>query len=212
MSSSGALTTSTYDAANELATSQTGAGVTTYTFDADGNLAISLAPGSQITTNAWDGENRLTRVALPSGVVNTLTYNADGQRVGKQDSTGTTKYLWDGQNTLLDMDGSNTVQAVYTLEPLVYGNLISQSRGGAHSLYLFDVLGSTRQLANSAGSLTDSYVYDSFGEVLLATGATTNWFRFVGRRGCLFDGDPATYSVRARIFDQSNGRFISRGV
>ena len=99
---SGAPTTSTYNAANELATSQTSAGVTTSTYDGDGNLLTSLAPGNQWTTNTWDGENRLTQVALPSGIVDTFTYNGDGQRVQKQDSTGTTKHVWDGQNILLE--------------------------------------------------------------------------------------------------------------
>ena len=117
-------------------TSQTSAGVTTSTYDGDGNLLTSLAPGSQWTTNTWDGENRLTLVALPSGIVDTFTYNGDGLRVQKQDSTGTTNHVWDGQNILLESNASNIIQVVYTLEPLLYGNLISQSRSGVDSFYL----------------------------------------------------------------------------
>ena len=82
------------------------------------------------TTNTWDFENRLTQVALPSGIVDTFTYNGDGQRVQKIDSTGTTKHVWDGQNILLETDGSNIIQVVYTLQPQLYGNLISQWRSG----------------------------------------------------------------------------------
>ena len=130
-----------------------------------GNLLISLAPGNQLTTNTWDGENRLTQVSLPSGIVDTFSYDGDGLRVQKQDSTGTTNHVWDGQNILLETNASNIIQVVYTLEPLLYGNLVSQSRDGADSFYLFDALGSTRQLANSSGSVTDSYLYDSFGDV-----------------------------------------------
>ena len=95
---------------NELATSQASAGVTTYTFDGDGNLLTTLAPGNQLTTNTWDGENRLTKVALPSGIVDTFTYNGDGQRVQKQDSTGTTNHVWDGQNIVLETNASNIIQ------------------------------------------------------------------------------------------------------
>ena len=54
-------------------------------------------------------------------------YNGDGQRVRKIDSTGTTKHVWDGQNILLETDGSNIIQVVYTLQPMLYGNLISQT-------------------------------------------------------------------------------------
>jgi hypothetical protein len=68
--------------------------------------------------------------------------------------------------------------------PLRYGNLISQRRAGATSFYLFDGVGSTTQLANSTGSVTDSYLYDSFGNTLVASGTTVNPFRYVGH--CTF--------------------------
>ena len=132
MVNDGVPTTYAYNAANGLATSQNSAGVTTYTFDADGNLLTTLAPGNQPTTNTWDGESRLTRVALPSGIVDSFTYNGDGQRVQKQDSSGTTNHIWDEQNVLLETDASNAVQSVYTLEPDHYGNLLSQCAGARH--------------------------------------------------------------------------------
>jgi RHS repeat-associated protein len=206
----GAPTTSTYNAANELATSQTSAGVTTRTYDGSGNLLTSQAPGNQWTTNSWDGEDRLTRVALPSGIVDSFTYNGDGLRVQKQDSTGTTNHVWDGQNILLETNASNIIQAVYTLEPVFYGSLISQSRGGVDSFYLFDALGSTRQLASSTGSVTDSYLYDSFGNSLVTSGTTVNWFRFVGREGYEFSGDTGQYLLIARVYSPVTGRFLSR--
>ena len=80
----GVRTTSSYDAANELTRSQVVAGITTYTSDASGNLLTSRNPSNQRTTNTWDFENRLTKVALPSGIVDTFTYNGDGQRVQKR--------------------------------------------------------------------------------------------------------------------------------
>ena len=164
----GVPTTSTYDVANELSTSNAfSVGVTTYTSDAAGNLLTSRSPSNQRTTNTWDFENRLTQVALPSAIVDTFTYNGDGQRVQKIDSTGTTKHVWDGQNILLETDASNIIQVVYTLQPMLYGNLISQGRSGITSFYLFDGLGSTTQLGEQHGSVTDSYLYDSFGNILL---------------------------------------------
>src|ERR1700735_2557340 len=39
---------------------------------------LELAPGSQLTTNTWDGENRLTQVALPTAITDIFTYNGDG--------------------------------------------------------------------------------------------------------------------------------------
>jgi RHS repeat-associated protein len=206
----GVRTTSSYNAANELTRSQVVAGITTYTSDAAGNLLTSRNPTIQLTTNTWDFENRLIKVALPSGIVDTFTYNGDGQRVQKIDSTGTTKHVWDGRNVLLETDGSNIIQVVYSLQPMLYGNLISQRRSGITSFYLFDGLGSTTQLVNSTGSVTDSYVYDSFGNAVLTTGTTTNPFRYVGQFGYYFDIDVARYWLRARYLSPSTGRFLSR--
>ena len=127
----------------------------------------------------------MTQVALPSGTPNTFTYNGDGLRVQKIDSTGTTRHVWDGQNILLETDGSNIIQVVYTLQPQLYGNLISQRRSGTTSFYLFDGLGSTIQLADGTGPVTDSYLYDSWGSVLLTSGSTANLFRFAWTRRLL---------------------------
>ena len=210
MLNGGAPTSYTYNAANELTTLQASAGVTTNTYDGDGNLLTSLAAGNQLTTNIWDGENRLTQVSLPSRTVDVFVYNGDGQRVQKQDSTGTTKHVWDGQNILLETSASNAIQVVYTLEPAIFGNLISQSRSGVDSFYLFDALGSARQLANSAGSVTDSYLYDSFGNILLTSGSTINWFRYIGFLGCYYNLDLVNYYLRARYYNMAVAGFLSR--
>ena len=97
---------------------------------------------------------------------------------------------------------------VYTLQPELYGNVLSQRRSGTTSFYLFDGLGSTTQLANSTGSVTDN-LYDSFGNILL-TGSTTNWFRYVGQLGYYADIDLASYYVRAREYNPATGKFMSR--
>ena len=70
-------------------------------------------------------------------------------------------------------------------------------------------LGSTTQLASSTGSVTDSYLYDSWGNILLASGATRDWFRYVGRLGYYYDLDTGMYGVRARVLNPSITRFLS---
>ena len=139
----GSRTTYVYDSANQLVTSQDSSGVTTYTFDAAGNLAVEEAPGGR-TTNTWDAENRLTLVQAPSSVINTMAYRADGLRVEKQDSSGTSRFIWDGENILQETDAANATVCQYTLQPLLHGHLVSQRRGNASRFYHFDALGSTR--------------------------------------------------------------------
>ncbi len=209
----GGLTTSTYDAANQLNTSVDVSGTTTYTYDLAGNQQAASAP-SGITTSTWDNENRRTRVALPGGVVNTFSYNADGLRFQKQDSAGTTRFVWDGQAYLAETNAANATQVEYTQEPATYGGLLSQYRNtGAlwvPSYYLLDGLGSTVRLTDALGSATDQYLYSAFGKLIASTGLTTNPFRWVGSLGYYFDGDLLDYYLRARFYGPAIGRFFSQ--
>ena len=125
------------------------------------------------------------------------------------DSAGTKKPIWDLQNILLEQDGSNVTQAVYTLEPAGYGNLISQRRSSTTSFYLFDALGSTRMLTSSAGASTDTYNFKAFGETWNSTGSTTNVFRWVGKLGYYYDVDRLAYYLRARPYSPKLARFLS---
>ena len=47
--------------------------------------------------------------------------------------------------------------------------------------------------------MTDSYLYDSFGNILLA-GSTTNEFKYVGLLGYCYDSDIQSYYLRAREY------------
>jgi RHS repeat-associated protein len=206
---SGARTTTTLDAANQLVKSVASAGTTTFAFDANGNQRLSIAPaGGGTTTNTWDFENRLTKVQLPSGIVNTFTFNADNQRVEVQDSTGTAKQIYDGEKVALETDQTNSTQVVFTSSPGLYGGTVSQKRLLVPHYHVFDPLGSTDRLTSSAQAATDTYIYKAFGEILLA-GTTINAFRFVGGLGYRFDSDLSTYWVRQRNFGALIGRWFS---
>ncbi len=136
--------------------------------------------------------------------------NGDGQRVGIVDSQGTKKPIWDGENILLETDGSDVTQVVYTLEPAGYGNLVSQRRGSTTSTYLFDALGSTRKLTDSAGAVTDSYDFRAYGETYASSGTTVNVFRWVGELGYYYDVDRQAYYLRARPYSPALARFLSQ--
>jgi RHS repeat-associated protein len=141
---------------------------------------------------------------------NQYTFNGDGQRVQIVDSEGTKKPIWDFENILLETDGSNVSQVIYTLEPNVYGNIVSQRRGSTASSYLFDALGSTRKLTNSAGSVTDSYDFRAYGETFASSGSTVNVFRWVGELGYYLDIDRLAYYLRARPYNPAIAKFLSQ--
>jgi YD repeat-containing protein len=118
---SGVLTTSTYDLANQLVTSQDANGATTYTYDLAGNLHIVEHATGQRTTTTWDDQNRQTGVLFPDGSAVTNTSRFDGLRYSKQEPQATTKFLWDVNKYLAETNAADEIQAVYTNEPQPYG-------------------------------------------------------------------------------------------
>jgi RHS repeat-associated protein/prepilin-type processing-associated H-X9-DG protein len=66
--------------------------------------------------------------------------------------------------------------------------------------------GSVRFLTDLAGSITDTYDYDAFGNLISQTGATSNNYLYSGEQ---FDPDLGLYHLRARYHNPDTGRFWS---
>jgi len=123
-----------------------------------------------------------------------------------------TNYLWDmeSDNVLMESDEAGVTTAVYTHEPEQYGKLISQHRDGETSFYHFDGQGATRALTNPSQNVTDTYVYDAWGDEVDRTGATENPFQWIGGVGYYRDPETATYYIRARAYAPTIARWLSR--
>ena len=80
-----------------------------------------------------------------------------------------------------------------------YGDdLVRMDRGSGVYYYLYDGLGSTRQLVNTSGAVTDTWGYSAFGELASHTGTTVNPFLFNAQQ---FDQASGDYYLRARYYD-----------
>ena len=122
-----------------------------------------------------------------------------------------TNYIWDEVNDtlLMEKDEAGDTTAAYTYEPGQYGPLISQRRGGQTSYYQLDGMGSTRQLTDANGDITDSYTYTAFGEPVTSSGATTNPFGFKGSLGYYANPETGDTYVRSRVYNPIVGRWMS---
>jgi len=114
--------------ANQLETSEDASGVTTYTFDAAGNQQLIQHPDDTRTTNTWDDENRLVTVQPPDGAITTSIFRSDGLRYIKVDADWTIKFIYDGQNYLVETDGSDITKSLYTNKPEQFGRLLYEDR------------------------------------------------------------------------------------
>ncbi len=213
MTVNGVTTDYEYNALDQLVSISNPAGTTTYTYDGRGNLD-QVTAGSQITDYTYNAADRLSMVnptgTLRSGLSSVVQYgyDADGRRIKQTVGSQVINYLWDEASAygdvVLETDGSRATLASYVLSDM---GIVSQTRGSTTSYYLQDGQGSTRALTNAAGSVTDTYSYTAFGELLNQTGSTANNYLYTGQQFDLLTG---LYDLRARYYDPVLGRFLSQ--
>lgn len=199
----GQVTTYTYNNLDQM----TSAGSVTYGYDGRGNLH-QVTDGASITTFNYDARDRLASVTLPDTTNLAYVYDTEGHRVRETVGTDVTNYLWDELSpygdVVLESDGSGTPLTSYVL---VGSHLLSQRQNNTTSYYLSDGQGSIRGLTDTTGIVTDTYTYTAFGELYNSTGATDNAYLYTGQQ---FDDLTELYSLRARYYDPSEGRFLSQ--
>ncbi len=178
---------------------------TGYAYDSNGNTLTSVT-GSNTTTYAWDFENRMTSVTLPgTGGTVSFKYDPFGRRIYKSSSAGTSVFAYDGINLIEETNAAGGVVARYS-EGLNLDEPLAMLRSSTTSYYQTDGLNSVTSLSNAAGSIANTYTYDSFGKLTASTGSLTNSFRYTGRE---FDAETSLYYMRERYFDPSTGRFLN---
>jgi RHS repeat-associated protein len=120
-----------------------------------------------------------------------------------------TNFFWDGDNLLQEYDDAGVTTAQYSTEPGSFGNVSSQRRSGQSHYYHHDPLGSTTELTNASGDVTDSRRYKAFGATVEQSGSTTFPFQYVGEKGYYFDAERGTHYVRRRDLRAIDGRWLS---
>jgi YD repeat-containing protein len=176
----------------------------TVAYDANGNT-LSDPSGKSYS---WDFENRLTQAVVPgtNGGTTTFKYDPFGRRIQKSGPLGTTNYLYDGNNSVEELDSAGNVLARYTQGSHI-DEPFAELRSGTISYYEDDGGDSVTSLTSSAGALANSYAYDSFGKLTASTGMLVNPFSYTTRE---FDQETSIYYYRARYYDPSVGKYRDR--
>jgi hypothetical protein len=157
-----------------------------------GGIALTFDPYNQLTAY---------------GSILTAGYSGDGLRVWKTTSAGSTAFLYDGAQPVLEMTWSGTILAVNTFGP---HGLLSRHSGGASTFYQFDPQGSVAQRLNSAGAVLSSDMYDAYG-VGQSTGSNSDPWGYGAQWGYFTDRETGLALLTHRYYDPASGRLaISR--
>ncbi|MGY4829032.1 PKD domain-containing protein [Sphaerotilaceae bacterium SBD11-9] len=189
--------------------------VSTYTWDGNGNLASRQSPGDYVGYG-FDADNRLVEVrrgATPATAVLVASYgyDADGQRVSKTTTAGTTRYLVDPTigwpQVVLESTGTQRVAYVWG------DGLRQQARGSAGSVAsapseelvpLPGHLGTTVAAVDRAGSVVERYEGDAWG--VLSNAAPVAQHQFAGE---FWDSHSKLVYLRSRWYDPQTGRMLA---
>jgi RHS repeat-associated protein len=177
-----------YRHSGELLTKTAPGGVTTYGYDARGNLLSVLLPGSHHADYTADGRDRRVAMAYDGTVTDRFVY---GEALGP--------------SAEVDASGNVVTRFVYARRSNVPDYMV---RGGVTYRFVLDSRGSVRLVVNAAtGAIAQRLDYDEYGVV---TADTSPGFQPFGFGGGLYDPHTGLVRLGARDYDATVGRFIAK--
>jgi len=162
----------TYDVNGNIHTMTTLDGITTYGYDATGQLTLAILPGGRTIQYAYDAAGNRTTVSDTGGtntsyVANALnqytsagsdllSYDADGNLISRTGPSGTTTYNYDSRNRLI---GVSNATDTWSYKYDAFGNRIATTHNGQTTKYLIDPtgLGDVVGEYDGAGNLVARY-------------------------------------------------------
>ena len=153
---------------------------------------------------AYDSANRLI-----SAGQNSYTYNVEDVRVRNLCGESETTYAYNTNGRLSQLL-VKTTDGVIT--KYVYGiGLIGGETSGSFKTYHFDYRGSTAAITDINGNVTDTFEYDTYGNLVSRTGTSVVIFLYNGRDGVVTDSNGLIY-MRARYYSPELRRFINADI
>ncbi len=153
--------------------------VTTYAYDAQGNLAsVTNALGHVTTLSNYDAHGHAGRITDANGVTTDMSYHPRGwltsRTVTGAGSTETTSYAYDGVGQLTQVNLPDGSAVTYTYDPAHRLTAIADSLGN-RIVYTLDAIGNriSEQVRDPNGQLTrqTTRVYDALNRLQQITGS-----------------------------------------
>jgi RHS repeat-associated protein len=193
-------------------------------YDDDGNATAYPLPADpgNLSTLAWDAENRLVSATVGTATT-TYLYDAQSRRIAKTTGSNTTLFVYDGWNCIAEwsadlqsasltktrlwgLDLSGTMQGAGG----VGGMLAERHHAGTAATYYptYDGNGNVSEYLASDGSVTAHFEYDPFGNTIVNTDTNNQFaYRFSTKP---LDQITGLYYYGYRYYDPVTGRWPSR--
>ena len=154
----------------------------------------------EITLYEFDVWNQLIKTTVKDKRIS-YSYNGEGYRVSKDINGQTTNYLYEADKVILETDGANNQVAKN-----IYGlNLLTRTAGNDTINYMYNGHADVTALLNQEGTVTATYYYDAFGNIIEQTGNANNNITYAGYQ---YDGETGLYYLNARMYDPKIARFL----
>ena len=168
---------------------------------------VSKTDSNGTTNYVYDSENRLVQLRTPNAQLVTYKYDPFGRRIEKNVNGVITRYVYDREDIIFELDGSGNIVTEFIHGPGI-DEPIAMIRGGQTYYYHADGLGSIIAITDSAGRVVQRYEYDSFGQITYRQDPNfVQPYTYTGRE---YDTESGLYYYRARYYDAKIGRFISQ--
>lgn len=181
--------------------------VADYTYD---NMGRLITDG--LRSYAWDLASRLKYIT-ENGTTTSFTYDAFGHRLSRTSGGATRNYVWNYALGLPSISversgGSDVRYFIHTSSGALLYTI--EATDGLRYFYHYDEMGNTNFLTDDSGTVISSYIYSPYGEILNSSVNIDTPFSWQGKFGVMKEGDSGLYYMRARYYDCTSARFLSR--
>jgi RHS repeat-associated protein len=185
-------------------------GNTQYIYDGNGRLVKKIEDGESQTPKVWefgwDAEDQLRKVTTPSGEIWEYKYDALGRRIVKQGPKTTTRFVWNGDVIVHQIENKKVLHSSWVFDPYSFVPLCKVQNEQLYSV-ICDHLGTPRELLDIEGKVVWSVSYKAWGEVdEVQVKEVECPIRFPGQWA---DEESGLHYNRFRYYEAQSGRFVS---
>ncbi|MFN3188953.1 MAG: FG-GAP-like repeat-containing protein [Aureliella sp.] len=203
---------STYNELSQLVQTIADDAVVSFEYDANGNLIVEQSTSGDRSDFVWDAAGRLesvTKTTDGSTTVVSYTYSPDGEILSRSENGQTTSFVRDTarehSQQIAELNSQGDILVAYDLPAIENAPIAKRTADGVEMLHS-DYRQSTILVTSASGQEMQRINYTAFGETAAEGSQDTV--------GLLYNGehrDPALGFdyLRRRVYDSSNGRFLS---